>query len=178
MNMRTNIDRFDGFGEPHGLFTFQMEFPMGLFDAIAGLQKMAEDPELGKSAIALGEAAQRIPTVLTEIRDLLRSQITLLQDDQVERAKWGSMLFDHLMTINSRLVEISLGLDTLSDPVKRPPFTENDVAAMMAGSWPPKSQEQMEAEAREFQKNSDLADDLQSMMKGKPVDLPKAWGGE
>ena len=169
--MRMVVDRFFGFDHPHTLLTLQWELPMGLFDAIAGLQKMAEDPELAKSAMALGSAAQAIPTVLTEIRDLLHAQISLHQDEQIERAKWGGLFVEQLTSINNRLVEISLGLDTLADPVKRPPFGVGDVEAAMRGEWPPDPHSSDHIQGAELlvgQKASDLADDLHSMMTRLP----------
>lgn len=137
------------------------EYNMGLFDAIAGLQKMAEDPELGKSAMALGNAAQQIPTLLTDIRDCLHSLISLHQDDQVERAKSLQLISGQIDVINARLVEISLGLDTLADPIKRPPFSVHDVEAAMSGNWPSVTNL---LPAEESRKASDLADDLHAMM--------------
>ena len=85
---------------------------MGIFDLINSLQEMADNPELNKTAASMGKALQEMPQTLVEI-------------------------LGELKLMNTRLVEISLGLDTLSDPIKRPPFRAGDVEAAMQGAWPP-----------------------------------------
>jgi hypothetical protein len=99
---------------------------MGLFDLIGSLQSLAEDPELNKTAASMGQALQTMPMHLKDIVSLLaRMDATL---DRMERLS---------VETNTRLTEISLGLDTLGDPIKRPPFRADDVEAAMRDAWPP-----------------------------------------
>ena len=92
---------------------------MGIFDAIASLQKMADDPEMSKAASAIGATAIALPQLLTSIDASLKSLV------------YGQE------TGHNLLREISAGLDSMSDPIKRPPFTVADVEAAMGGLWPP-----------------------------------------
>jgi hypothetical protein len=85
---------------------------VSIFGAFDVLAKLAEDDTLGIAAAGIGKAALRLPDQLDRIVELLEAS-------------------------NSRLVEISLGLDGLADPVGRPKFTAQDVEAMMTGAWPP-----------------------------------------
>jgi hypothetical protein len=85
---------------------------MSIFGAFDALAKLAEDDTLGIAAAGIGKAAAKLPEQLDRIVELLEAS-------------------------NSRLVEISLGLDGLADPVGRPKFTARDVEAMMTGAWPP-----------------------------------------
>jgi hypothetical protein len=94
---------------------------MGIFDAIAAIQKMADDPELTRAAENIGKAALALPDVLASM------------DASLKKLVGGQE------TGNDLLREISLGLDAMSDPIKRPPFHAEDVQAAMDGSWPPKN---------------------------------------
>jgi hypothetical protein len=94
---------------------------MGLWDTLTAMQKMADDPELGKAAEAIGKAAMALPDVLASMDGSLKTLVA-----GQERG-------------NQLLQEISLGLDAMNDPIKRPPFHAEDVQAAMDGEWPPKN---------------------------------------
>ena len=105
---------------------------MGLFDAIAKLQEMADNPDLEKTAVKIGEAAQAIPQLMASIDATLKGlkagqSLQILSGDRIEQL---------LQRGNATLVEISAGLDAIADPVKRPPFGVGDVEAAMMGQWP------------------------------------------
>jgi hypothetical protein len=105
---------------------------MSLFDAIAGLQKLAESPDLARTANAIGQSAAQLPELLSSICKSLKRL------DEMAVAQYGVLtdIRRDQQQGNATLVEISLGLDNLTDPIKRPPFHASDVEAMMQNQWP------------------------------------------
>jgi hypothetical protein len=88
---------------------------------------IANPPEgIEDAAVKLVKVANDLPTVITEIRDILNEMLDIAEECR-----------DEVKTANCRLVEISLGLDNMADPVKRPAFRAEDVQAIMEGKWPP-----------------------------------------
>lgn len=99
---------------------------MGIFDIVERLGAIADNPNLGKAAEAIGETAVALPSLLTSIDANLERLVAI-----------GERLENAIAAGNATLVEISLGLDAMADPIKRPPFHVADVEAAMRGEWPP-----------------------------------------
>jgi len=106
---------------------------MGILDLVSNLQHLAENPDLEKAAHALATAAVDIPNKLASIEKLLQASL------RIQMAQFDQLLAvdRNICAGNGILQEISLGLDALNDPVKRPPFHATDVEAAMRGQWPP-----------------------------------------
>lgn len=107
----------------------------GIFDAIGAITKMAEDPNLAIAAQEFTKAVAQFPKQLEEINArlalinrVLHAMHNLIRDENG---------ISRLEKIELRLIEISLGLDAVTDPVKRPPFHAEDVQAALNGEWPP-----------------------------------------
>ena len=104
-----------------------------IFGIVDQLSKLADDPNLTKAASALGETAVKIPELMQKISDALEVISGRLREQNVISVK----IFREMERSNEALVAISLGLDNLTDPIKRPPFHVSDVEAMMSAQWPP-----------------------------------------
>lgn len=110
---------------------------MGIFDIVERLGAIADNPNLGKAAEAIGETAVALPDLLQSIDKSLK----LLASGQADRHGVVVSVAERiellLTTSNATLLDISMGLDAMNDPVKRPPFHAADVEAAMRGEWPP-----------------------------------------
>jgi len=105
---------------------------LGIFETINKLTAMAEDPAFAQTGEKLVKAAAEIPFLLKTIAK---------QNAYAEQQR--EALSTKLNQIHGTLVEISLGLDNLTDPIARPAFKIADVEAAMSGAWPPASETQI-----------------------------------
>ena len=108
---------------------------MGIWDTIGRLEKIAEDPNLADAALAIGKTAHALPNLLISI-DKSLNVLVIGQGDMFNLAQRIESL---LTGISGTLVEISIGLDAVADPVKRPPFSSADIEAVWKGEWPEKA---------------------------------------
>lgn len=106
---------------------------MSVFDMIGKLSEIADNPNLGQAADAIGKTAIALPDLLASIDASLKQLVCCAIRQDGSYCRIISVLEASSMTLR----EISMGLDAMADPVKRPPFHATDVEAMMAGRWPP-----------------------------------------
>jgi hypothetical protein len=87
---------------------------MSFFETLSKFMEMGNDPKLMEAADGIGKAASQIP-------DLLKGMLAELEQIKLE------------------MQGMRMDLDRLADPIKRPPFSAQDVQAAMDGIWPPEN---------------------------------------